>query len=182
MDKLSYRLLVKQFVEATEKGVVRTQEDLDHLRQKLFEEEYQELKKAMQENNTIEFLDAVVDMFYIAEGTILLDASSEVQKEQIDSCENAHAEFLRTIKKLHHNATADDASELLYNCFMEVHNSNMRKLKKEIVDGQEVYSAIKNDGLLRHDLPVGKILKPFDWEPPNLKKVYEDWQLFIARF
>jgi hypothetical protein len=176
MDKLSYRLLVKQFVEATEKGVVRTQEDLDHLRQKLFEEEYQELKKAMWENDTIELLDAVVDMFYIAEGTILLDASSEVQQYQIAMCENAHDEFLCRLEEIHPKATKENLSELLYNCFMEVHNSNMKKLKKEIVDGQEFYSAIKNDGLLRPDLPVGKILKPFDWESPDLKKVYEDWQ------
>jgi predicted HAD superfamily Cof-like phosphohydrolase len=176
MDKLSYRLLVKQFVEATENGVVRTQEDLDHLRQKLFEEEWQELNKALRENDTIELLDAVVDMFYIAEGTILLDASEKVQQSQISLCESAYEEFLYRLEEIHPRASKESLYELLYNCFMEVHNSNMRKLKKETVDGQEVYSAIKNDGILRPDLPVGKILKPFDWESPNLKKVYEDWQ------
>lgn len=48
--------------------------------------------------------------------------------------------------------------------FDVIHTSNMAKLGP---DGKPII----NDGVLRPDLPVGKVLKPVGWTPPDLAPV-----------
>lgn len=49
-------------------------------------------------------------------------------------------------------------------CFAEIHRSNMSKLG---ADGKPII----NDGVMRPDLPVGKVLKPSGWTAPDLTAV-----------
>lgn len=49
-------------------------------------------------------------------------------------------------------------------CIRVIHDANMAKLGP---DGKPII----NDGVMRPDLPVGKVLKPEGWSPPDLREV-----------
>lgn len=106
-------------------------EERKKLRIKLISEELEELKKALEENDLQETLDALVDLNYVVNGTIV---------------ELGVQWFFEAV-------------------FDEVHRSNMAKLGpdgKPIVNGK--------NGVHDPSRPMGKVLKPKDWTPPNLER------------
>ena len=128
-------------------------EERMELRKKLFDEELKEYEVAEKNNNKVEMLDAVCDMYYILIGTLL-----EIHKGNVEAVRNVIY------------FGCDDKSELIYKkvfknefndifvkAFEEVHRSNMSKLE----NGKAIF---------RED---GKILKGKNYFRPNLKQFIE---------
>ena len=123
------------------------------LRKKLFNEEFKEYEVAEKDNDRVEMLDAVCDMYYIYIGTLL-----ELHKGNIGDV--ASRIFFLSDKKtdfLFKLETKNGFDKILSEAFEEVHKSNMSKLE----NGKAIF---------RED---GKILKGKNYFRPNLKKFIE---------
>ena len=124
-----------------------------NLRNKLLIEEAEEYIKAEAENNKVEMLDAVCDMYYIYIGTLL-----ELHKGNIGDV--ASRIFFLSDEKtdfLFKLETENGFDKILPKAFEEVHQSNMSKLE----NGKAIF---------RED---GKILKRKNYFRPNLKQFIE---------
>ena len=124
-----------------------------NLRNKLLIEEAEEYIKAEAENNKVEMLDAVCDMYYIYIGTLL-----ELHKGNIGDV--ASRIFFLSDEKtdfLFKLETENGFDKILPKAFEEVHQSNMSKLE----NGKAIF---------RED---GKILKGKNYFRPNLKQFIE---------
>ena len=122
------------------------------LREKLFEEELKEYEVAEKNNNKVEMLDAVCDMYYIYIGTLL-----ELHKGNIENV--ASRIFFLSDKKtnfLFKLETKNGFDKILPEAFEEVHRSNMSKLE----NGKAIF---------RED---GKILKGKNYFRPNLENFF----------
>ena len=120
------------------------------LREKLFEEELKEYEVAEKNNNKVEMLDAVCDMYYIYIGTLL-----ELHKGNTENV--ASRIFFLSDKKtnfLFKLETKNGFDVILPEALEEVHKSNMSKLE----NGKPIF---------RED---GKILKGKNYFRPNLKQ------------
>ena len=123
------------------------------LREKLFEEELKEYEVAEKNNNKVEMLDAVCDMYYIYIGTLL-----ELHKGNTENV--ASMIFFLSDKKtnfLFKLETKNGFDVILPEALEEVHRSNMSKLE----NGKAIF---------RED---GKILKGKNYFRPNLKQFIE---------
>lgn len=123
------------------------------LRKKLFNEEFKEYEVAEKDNDRVEMLDAVCDMYYIYIGTLL-----ELHKGNIGDV--ASRIFFLSDKKtdfLFKLETKNGFDKILSEAFEEVHKSNMSKLE----NGKAIF---------RED---GKILKGKNYFRPNLKQFIE---------
>lgn len=148
--------LVKQFYiafgqkEFLEKKMT---EERMKLRERLFDEELTEYNAAERENDKVEMLDAVCDMYYILIGTLLEKYKGNVEKVRdvlyFDKDEESELIFRKILK--------NEFNEVFIEAFKEVHRSNMSKLQ----DGKAIF---------RSD---GKILKGADYFRPNLKQFIE---------
>lgn len=121
------------------------------LREKMFKEEQTEYEVAEKQNDIVEKLDAVCDMYYIHIGTLLERNKGDVEKV---ASKIFFLEDERT-KKIFKWETQNAFNTILALAFEEVHRSNMSKLG---LDGKPIY---------RED---GKIIKGPDYFPPNLKQ------------
>ena len=121
------------------------------LREKMFKEEQTEYEDAEKQNDIVEKLDAVCDMYYIHIGTLLEQNKGDVEKV---ASKIFFLEDERT-KKIFKWETQNAFNTILALAFEEVHRSNMSKLG---LDGKPIY---------RED---GKIIKGPDYFPPNLKQ------------
>lgn len=124
------------------------------LREKMFKEEQTEYEDAEKQNDIVEKLDAVCDMYYIHIGTLLEQNRGDVEKV---ASKIFFLEDERT-KKIFKWETKNGFNTILTSAFEEVHRSNMSKLG---LDGKPIY---------RED---GKIIKGPDYFPPNLKQFLE---------
>lgn len=159
-------------------GVKRGNLDVE-LRYKLFKEEYEEYLEA---KNLVEKADAIVDMLYIACGTIDLhehdfyyrwshkDVSDEDETlYNIKECLNTYKNYIEFVifediillclDLAYINNIYDKLPEL----FQEIHSSNLSKLE----NGKPII----NDGVLDPNKPIGKILKGKNYFEPNLEKI-----------
>lgn len=144
--------LVKQFYiafgqqEFLEKEMT---EERMKLRERLFDEELTEYNVAERENDKVEMLDAVCDMYYILIGTLLEKYKGNVEKVRdvlyFDKSEESELIFRKILK--------NEFNEVFIEAFKEVHRSNMSKLE----NGKAIF---------RED---GKILKGVNYFRPNLK-------------
>ena len=144
--------LVKQFYiafgqqEFLEKEMT---EERMKLRERLFDEELTEYNVAERENDKVEMLDAVCDMYYILIGTLLEKYKGNVEKVRdvlyFDKSEESELIFRKILK--------NEFNEVFIEAFKEVHRSNMSKLE----NGKAIF---------RED---GKILKGKNYFRPNLK-------------
>ena len=116
------------------------------LREKMFKEEQTE-----KQNDIVEKLDAVCDMYYIHIGTLLEQNKGDVEKV---ASKIFFLEDERT-KKIFKWEVENGFDKILSQAFEEVHRSNMSKLG---LDGKPIY---------RED---GKIIKGPNFFPPNLKQ------------
>lgn len=152
------------------------------LRYKLFKEEFEEYKDA---KTLVDKADAIVDMLYIACGTIDLFEWSwnfkitihdyETEKSIVEDIglfiddyvfgdNTAIAYVLNDVLTLAHvNGIKDKLPQL----FQEVHSSNLSKL-------DENGKPIINDGILDPSKPIGKILKGKNYFEPRLKEILEN--------
>ena len=121
------------------------------LREKMFKEEQTEYEVAEKQNDIVEKLDAVCDMYYIHIGTLLEQNRGDVEKV---ASKIFFLEDERT-KKIFKWETQNAFNTILTSAFEEVHRSNMSKLG---LDGKPIY---------RED---GKIIKGPEYFPPNLKQ------------
>lgn len=121
------------------------------LRERLFYEELKEYNDAEKNNDKVEMLDAVCDMYYIHIGTLLEQNKGDVEKvaSKIFFLEDERS------KKIFKWETQNAFNTILTSAFEEVHKSNMSKLG---LNGKPIY---------RED---GKIIKGPDYFPPNLKQ------------
>ena len=145
--------LVKEFYIAFGQQEFLEKEITDErikLRKKLFNEEFKEYEVAEKDNDRVEMLDAVCDMYYIYIGTLL-----ELHKGNIGDV--ASRIFFLSDKKtdfLFKLETKNGFDKILSEAFEEVHKSNMSKLE----NGKAIF---------RED---GKILKGKNYFKPNLKQ------------
>ena len=163
-------------------GVERGNVDVE-LRYKLFKEEFEEYKDA---KDLVERADAIVDMLYIACGTIdlhewdmsdfnnmyfiegvsekeslrLISVGIEKKKEDIYKYRGLLGNCLDL-------AYENNIYDILPQLFDEVHRSNMSKL-------DENGKPIINDGILDPTKPIGKILKGKNYFEPRLKEILEN--------
>lgn len=121
------------------------------LREKLFDEELKEYEVAEKNNNKVEMLDAVCDMYYIHIGTLLEQNRGDVEKVALRIF---FLEDERT-RKIFNWEVENGFDKILIQAFEEVHRSNMSKLG---LDGKPIY---------RED---GKITKGPNFFLPNLKQ------------
>nr|DAY25810.1 MAG TPA: NTP-PPase-like protein [Caudoviricetes sp.] len=124
------------------------------LREKMFKEEQTEYEDAEKQNDIVEKLDAVCDMYYIHIGTLLEQNKGDVEKV---ASKIFYLEDERT-KKIFKWEAENGFNKILFQAFEEVHKSNMSKLG---LDGKPIY---------RED---GKITKGPNFFPPNLKQFLE---------
>ena len=162
-------------------GVERGNVDVE-LRYKLFEEEFYEYKDA---KTLVDKVDAIIDMLYIACGTIDLhewsaDSESMVslkEKEVLELIEYFNNKYLnKTYKEssileliclVNRLAELNNIYDILPQLFDEVNASNMSKL-------DENRKPIINDGILDPSKPIGKILKGKNYFEPRLKEILEN--------
>ena len=123
------------------------------LREKMFKEEQTEYEDAKKQNDIVEKLDAVCDMYYIHIGTLLEQNKGDVEKV---ASKIFFLEDERT-KKIFKWETKNAFNTILTSAFEEVHRSNMSKLE----NGKAIF---------RED---GKILKGKNYFRPNLKQFVE---------
>ena len=148
--------LVKEFYIAFGQQEFLEKEMTDErmkLREKLFEEELKEYEVAEKNNNKVEMIDAVCDMYYIYIGTLL-----ELHKGNIENV--ASRIFFLSDKKtnlLFTVETSNGFAKILPEGLEEVHRSNMSKLE----NGKAIF---------RED---GKIIKGKNYFRPNLKQFVE---------
>ena len=148
--------LVKEFYiafgqqEFFEKGM--TDERIE-LRKRLFDEELTEYNIAERENNKVEMLDAVCDMYYIHIGTLL-----ELYKGNVEAVRNViFFEKDEESELIFKKVLKNEFNDIFAKAFEEVHRSNMSKLE----NGKAIF---------RED---GKILKGKNYFRPNLKQFIE---------
>lgn len=152
------------------------------LRYKLFKEEFDEYKDA---KALVDKADAIVDMLYIACGTIDLHEWSADYESMVSLKEKEVLELIEYFNNKYLNKTYKESSILELIClvnilaelnniydklpqlFNEVHRSNMSKL-------DENGKPIINDGILDPSKPIGKILKGKNYFEPQLKEILEN--------
>lgn len=170
-------------------GVKRGNVDVE-LRYKLFKEEFEEYKDA---KTLVDKADAIVDMLYIACGTLDVYgwSSENIDKEiafseefdclideelNINGIEDGIEFFIKEQRLFtkesivlnicdlaRHNNIYDKLPQL----FKAVHESNMSKLDD---NGKPII----NDGILDPSKPIGKILKGKNYFEPRLKEILEN--------
>ena len=165
-------------------GVKRGNVDVE-LRYKLFKEEFDEYKDA---KTLVDKADAIVDMLYIACGTLDVYKAgvkfkhnrNELNTKDKEECLyyiEKHLEkyletgiYNHTIHLIKHTldlAKRDFIYDKLPQLFEEVHLSNLSKL-------DENGKPIINDGILDPSKPIGKILKGKNYFEPRLKEILEN--------
>ena len=123
------------------------------LRERLFDEELTEYNIAERENNKVEMLDAVCDMYYIHIGTLL-----ELYKGNVEAVRNViFFEKDEESELIFKKVLKNEFNDIFVEAFKEVHRSNMSKLE----NGKAIF---------RED---GKILKGKNYFRPNLKQFVE---------
>ena len=160
-------------------GVERGNVDVE-LRYKLFKEEFEEYRDA---KTLVDKADAIVDMLYIACGTIDLHewkfempyeqpldfeeyrVLNDIEKE-LDSYRllNDDCSVRGLIGSCYDLANHNNIYDKLSQLFEEVHLSNLSKLDD---NGKPII----NDGILDTRKPIGKILKSKNYFEPNLKDI-----------
>ena len=121
--------------------------------ERLFDEELTEYNIAERENNKVEMLDAVCDMYYIHIGTLL-----ELYKGNVEAVRNViFFEKDEESELIFKKVLKNEFNDIFVDAFKEVHRSNMSKLE----NGKAIF---------RED---GKILKGKNYFGPNLKKFIE---------
>ena len=163
-------------------GVERGNVDVE-LRYKLFKEEFEEYKDA---KTLVDKADAIIDMLYIACGTIDLHewefgmpyeqpldfeeyrVLNDIEKE-LDSYRllNDDCSVRGLIGSCYDLANHNNIYDILPQLFEEVNASNMSKL-------DENGKPIINDGILDPSKPIGKILKGKNYFEPRLKEILEN--------
>lgn len=135
MPRSMYQVLCFTRIMGAHEGkeVVIPELSVVDLRVKLIKEEFDELVMALTSGNLVEAVDALMDLQYVLDGTVIALGLHHKQRELFD----------------------------------EVQRSNMSKLDR---GGKPII----NDGTLRPDLPVGKVLKSDKFVPPNLEKILYD--------
>ena len=130
--------------------------DRMRLRNKLWDEECEELVEAISKKDKVKILDAIVDMIYIRIGALLEHHKGVVVmtnfKVAIDTEIKNCIEYF--IEHFGNNP------ELLEDAFMEVHRSNMSKLDE---NGEPIF---------RED---GKVMKSELFVEPDLKSILEEY-------
>lgn len=165
-------------------GVERGNVDVE-FRYKLFKEEFEEYKDA---KTLVDKADAIVDMLYIACGTIDLyewnvsdfelnpywvsESKTLIKIELFNEMYRCNQNPIRSfyfnfIEFLIDLANHNDIKEVLPQLFDEVHLSNLSKL-------DENGKPIINDGILDPSKPIGKILKGKNYFEPRLKEILEN--------
>ena len=128
-------------------------EERMELRKKLFDEELKEYEVAEKNNNKVEMLDAVCDMYYILIGTLL-----EIHKGNVEAVRNViYFGFDDKSELIYKKVLKNEFNDIFVKAFEEVHRSNMSKLE----NGKAIF---------RED---GKILKGKNYFRPNLKQFIE---------
>ena len=128
-------------------------EERMELRKKLFDEELKEYEVAEKNNNKVEMLDAVCDMYYILIGTLL-----EIHKGNVEAVRNViYFGFDDKSELIYKKVLKNEFNDIFVKAFEEVHRSNMSKLE----NGKAIF---------RED---GKILKGRNYFKPNLKQFIE---------
>ena len=165
-------------------GVERGNVDVE-LRYKLFKEELDEYKDA---KTLVDKADAIVDMLYIACGTIDLHEWKDTYKlpyfkftaksdldilkvleEKINNYKTKQnqSEFISMVHCILDLSNYNNIYDILPQLFDEVNASNMSKL-------DENGKPIINDGILDPSKPIGKILKGKNYFEPRLKEILEN--------
>ena len=128
-------------------------EERMELRKKLFDEELKEYEVAEKNNNKVEMLDAVCDMYYILIGTLL-----EIHKGNVEAVRNViYFGCDDKSELIYKKVLKNEFNDIFVKAFEEVHRSNMSKLE----NGKAIF---------RED---GKILKGENYFRPNLKQFIE---------
>ena len=165
-------------------GVKRGNVDVK-LRYDLFKEEFEEYKDA---KDLVERTDAIVDMLYIACGTLDVHGWTEnyklmpyfkltakndssilsVMSEEIEDykLEQDEGKLVVAIHTLFDLANYNNILDILPQLFDEVHASNMSKL-------DEKGKPIINDGIIDPRKPIGKVLKGSNYFEPKLKEILD---------
>lgn len=156
------------------------------LRLALYAEEREEFKKALEEDNQVEVLDAICDMHYIAFGTYLefWEYRTIPQfKEDFSFLENNLRFSLTGLK----SDFESELQKLLFTrAFAEVHRSNMTKcwdtsrtaalmcdpqFRVQTLDWT-ITDNVYNGKSYFID-KAGKVRKPYFYEPPRLKEIMD---------
>lgn len=155
------------------------------LRYDLFKEEFDEY---LDSENLVDKADAIVDMLYIALGSVyLISGNKDIvtiiveydTRQCLSIIDKTNKLFLKHKKDMFVRNIIFEILTLAYNhkiidilpeLFDEVHSSNMSKLDdngKPIINGE--------NGVFDESKPLGKILKSANFREPDLKSILEKY-------
>ena len=127
------------------------------LRIKLLFEETKEGYNALNENDRVEVLDALIDMFYVRVGTLLEFYKGSIEKVAEIIFFNEDVDIQVIFNSLEYFGLTD----VFDSAFKEVHRSNLSKLDE---NGKPIF---------RED---GKLLKGPNFSKPDLKSILENYE------
>lgn len=167
-ETLDYQGMVAEFMKASGQVVntapTEMTTELAHLRYNLFIEEVQELKDAVEANDRVEQLDALVDITYILCGTAntigspLNDAVGEVYKDRVHWVYGMYAidEMLsKSVEEIYSSALCIGrvkawlgfTQETFNEAFHRVHVSNMSKFCRTEQEARETIDSYTRNGV-----------------------------------
>ena len=144
-------------------------------RWEILESEIDETNKAILENDLVETVDGFCDQLYVLGGTI--------DKFKFDK--NIQESYISQLIEVLDKAITWVSIDCLFDCFYDVHKSNMSKVHKDlysVFDTVKKYQLDTNDFRLKkvseneylvYDNKINKLLKPENYLKANLKPILE---------
>lgn len=146
-------------------------------RWEILESEIKETNKAIEENDLVEIIDGYCDQAYVNGGTVdKFKHDNDIKICYLDDLNNNIDKALEYVN-----------IECLFDCFYDVHKSNMSKVHKDlysVFDTVKKYQLDTNDFRLKkvseneylvYDNKINKLLKPENYTKANLKPILEKY-------
>jgi len=142
-------------------------------RYEILQSEVEETNKAISENDLVEIIDGYCDILYVLGGSI--DKFKHDKNQQILYLDWINVRLEQALKYF--------SLECLFDCFNDVHKSNMSKVHKDlysVFDTVKKYQLDTNDFRLKqiskveylvYDNKINKLLKPENYLKANLKPI-----------
>lgn len=143
----------------------------------ILKSEIKETKKAIKEKDLVEIIDGYLDQTYVNGGSF----------DKFSSTLTLRLPYLQAINENINNALKYVSLECLYECFIEIHNSNMSKTHLSFFHVQETFERYKLDvkdwrikqisetEILVYDNSINKLLKPSNYKKANLKPILQKY-------
>jgi predicted HAD superfamily Cof-like phosphohydrolase len=176
---ISKQELVQQILVSTSQFQERFDKDSKPdvmKRYEILQSEVDETLKAIAENNIVEIADGFIDQLYVLGGSI--------DKFKFENFKDTYiAQFNNVLERAMQYFNLD----CLFECFNDIHISNMSKVHLSFFHVQETFETyhldvkdwrikqISENQILVYDNSINKLLKPSNYKKANLKPILEKY-------